>query len=87
VERTQTVGPYLLVRPHRTKLVTLYTVHWRNEPDTPLAVIVKITAPDVGLPEEYGIRCSDPKCGMRKFYPDRDRCLAWLTTHQVTKHT
>jgi hypothetical protein len=50
-------------------------------------VIVKITAPDVGLPEEYGIRCSDPKCGMRKFYPDRDRCLAWLTTHQVTKHT
>lgn len=82
--RKQEVGPYLLVRPHRSTLVRIYTIHYSNKPDGRLATMVKVTAPDVGLPDEYGINCAT--CQAKKFYKERDRCLSWLGYHLVTKH-
>jgi hypothetical protein len=85
---TATVGPYVLVRPHRSKLIRIYTVFYRTEdlllPHNRIATMVFVTAPDAGLPEEWLIRCAE--CDARKFYPERDRALGWLSTHRITKH-
>lgn len=77
------VGPYRLVRPHRSTHLRIY--HIRSAAtDELLATLWRVAAADLGIPEEWNVRCS--LCPARKTYPSRDRALTWLGYHRLTKH-
>jgi len=77
------VGPYVLVRPHRSKHLRIYTIKYRATTDM-LAALFCIEASEHGIEEEWYIRCSD--CLALKTYPTRDQALRWLGTHRIMKH-
>lgn len=92
--RTMELGPYLLVRPLARPNLRIYTVHPKDDSDEQIAVIWKVDAPDLGIPEEWRLRCAacvEPAWGRRlerasRAFEDRDRALAWLRRHRGAKH-
>lgn len=88
------VGPYLLVRPLRTKNLRIYTVNEPDKEDTPLATLWAVTAPEFGIPEEWRIRCAEcPEApspsraeSVSKAFYDRDKALRWLRMHRTARH-
>lgn len=88
------VGPYLLVRPLRTRQLRIYTVHDPEYPEDPIASLWRVAAPELGIPEEWRIRCAD--CPERpspsraesvsKAFYDRDKALEWLARHRRARH-
>ena len=92
--RTMMVGPYLLVRPLRTKNLRIYQVHAPTGRAPALAALWVVDAPEFGIPEEWRIRCADcpeaPSPSRResvsKAFYDRDKALKWLRLHREQRH-
>lgn len=88
------VGPYLLVRPHRSPHLRIYQVHAPTGRAPALATLWAVDAPEFGIPEEWRVRCNDcpePPSPSRaesisKAFYDRDRALRWLRQHRMAKH-
>lgn len=91
--RTMELGPYLLVRPLARPHLRIYTVHPKGD-DERIAVLWKVDAPELGIPEEWRMRCEgcdEPPWDRRRerasrAFEDRDRALAWLRRHRAAKH-
>lgn len=82
---TLLVGPYLLVRLHRSAFLRIYDIH-SAETNNRLATMHRTNAPDLGIKDHTVIQCRGTNCSARKEYPTRDAALRWLGYHRVTKH-
>lgn len=93
---TMLVGPYLLVRPLRTKHLRVYEVYnpEPNDAEPKLATLWVVEAEDYGIPPEWRIRCADcPEApspsraeSVSKAFYDRDKALRWLRMHRAARH-
>lgn len=93
--KTMVIGPYLLVRPLAAKHLRIYEVYNADYDDTEprLATVWLVDAPELGIPEEWRIRCAEcpeesPNRRERatRAFQDRDRALLWLRRHREARH-
>lgn len=80
------LGPYRLVRSHRSSYLRIYSIQSATT-DTRLALLLRIEAPGLDIPEEWQARCSHPGCSASRTYPTRDQALRWVGYHRITKHS